>query len=116
MKVANVFKSALGVITLLAFNTAAYAEDYLVDSKKSYLNALAKVAPGDDIVLKNGNYRDFEIKFKAQGSEQEPITLRAESKGGVILSGQSNLSIAGSHLIVSGLVFKDGYSPSGSVI
>ena len=116
MKVVNVCKSALGIITLLAFNTTTYAEDYLVDSKKSYLDALAKVAPGDDIVLKNGTYRDFEIKFKAQGSEQEPVTLRAQSKGGVILSGQSNLSIAGSHLIVSGLVFKDGYSPSGSVI
>lgn len=100
----------------MAFNTTAYAEDYLVDSKKSYLNALEKVTPGDDIVLKNGTYHDFEIKFKAQGSEEEPITLRAQSKGGVILSGQSNLSIAGSHLIVSGLVFKDGYSPSGSVI
>ncbi|MFZ8198735.1 chondroitinase-B domain-containing protein [Alteromonas portus] len=116
MKVVNVFKSAMGVITLFVFNSAVHADNYLVDSEQSYLEALTKVAPGDDIVLKNGTYQNFEIKFKAQGNEQAPITLRAETKGGVVLSGQSNLSISGNHLIVSGLVFKDGFSPSGSVI
>ncbi|MBT3137191.1 polysaccharide lyase 6 family protein [Alteromonas sp. ALT199] len=116
MKVASAFRSAIGFITFLALNSTVQADNFIVDSKQSYLDALASAVPGDDIILKNGTYQDFEIKFQAQGSEEAPITLRAESKGGVILSGQSNLSIAGSHLVVSGLVFKDGYSPSGSVI
>ena len=34
----------------------------------------------------------------------------------MIISGQSNLSIAGEHILVSGLIFKDGYTPTDSVI
>ena len=116
MKLKSTFKSAVGVVTLLALNSTVNAEDFYVDSKASYYDAVSQVGPGDDIVFKNGTYRDFEIKFQAQGSKQAPVTLRAETKGEVVFSGQSNLAIAGSHVVVSGLVFKNGYSPSGSVI
>ena len=34
----------------------------------------------------------------------------------MIITGQSNLRIAGKHLVVSGLVFKDGHSPTNTVI
>ncbi|CAA0353396.1 Poly(Beta-D-mannuronate) lyase [Alteromonas infernus] len=116
MKLKSTFKSAVGVVTLLTLNSTVNAEDFFVDSKASYYDAVSQVGPGDDIVFKNGTYRDFEIKFQAQGSKQAPVTLRAETKGEVVFSGQSNLAIAGSHVVVSGLVFKNGYSPSGSVI
>ena len=116
MKLKSIFKSAVGVVTLLTLNSTVNAEDFFVDSKASYYDAVSQVGPGDDIVFKNGTYRDFEIKFQAQGSKQAPVTLRAETKGEVVFSGQSNLAIAGSHVVVSGLVFKNGYSPSGSVI
>lgn len=116
MKVANAFKFAVGILLLFALSAATQAEDYVVDSQQGYFEALSKVRPGDSIILKNGVYQNFEIKFQAQGSEHAPISLRAEDKGQVILSGQSNLAIAGSHLVVSGLVFKNGYSPSGAVI
>ena len=71
---------------------------------------------GDKVTLKNGTWSDFEILLEGQGSEDSPILLTAETNGKVILSGQSNLRLAGKHLVVSGLVFKDGYTPSSSVI
>ena len=45
-----------------------------------------------------------------------PITLKAETKGQVVLTGQSNLRLAGEYLIVEGLVFKNGFTPTSAVI
>lgn len=92
------------------------AAEYLVDDQAGYAQAAAKLEAGDSIVLKNGVWNDFEILFEGQGSIDEPITLRAQTKGMVIISGQSNLSLAGEYLVVSGLVFKDGFTPTSTVI
>jgi len=92
------------------------ADQVLVNTIAEYENAIDKVQAGDTIVLANKVWRDFEILFKGEGREEAPITLRAETEGQVILSGKSNLRLQGSHLVVSGLVFKDGYSPTGAVI
>ena len=67
-------------------------------------------------MLANGVWRDFEILFAGNGEPERPITLTAETKGQVVISGQSNLRLAGSHLIVSGLVFREGYTPTSTVI
>ena len=95
---------------------AASAEEYLVNDKAAYAEALMKVAPGDTIKLANGTWTDFEILFTGKGEDGNPIQLTAETKGKVILSGQSNLRLAGEYLEVSGLVFKDGFTPTSEVI
>ena len=77
---------------------------------------MGNLNPGDTIVLANGVWNDFEILFEAQGSADQPITLRAQDSGKVVLSGRSNLRLAGEYLIVSGLVFKNGYTPTAEVI
>jgi len=100
----------------LLLSGQAIAKDWLVDSPKAYKKTLEKVKPGDTVILANGTWHDFEILFKGHGTKEAPIELRAQTKGQVILSGLSNLRLAGEHLVVSGLVFKDGYTPSSSVI
>ena len=77
---------------------------------------LQQVKPGDSIILANGTWKDVELLFEASGTAKHPILLTAEEKGKVILSGSSNLRIAGDHLIVKGLVFKNGYTPTNAVI
>lgn len=98
------------------FTVQAFAKDWLVQSPKAYEEALSDIKPGDKIILSNGTWTDFEILFQANGTLEKPIHLTAETKGKVILSGESNLRLAGKHLIVSGLVFKNGYTPSNEVI
>lgn len=93
-----------------------WAKDILVESQSAFKSALKKVAPGDAIVLKNGIWSDFEIGFFAEGSARQPITLRAETPGEVIISGLSNLRLAGNYLVVEGLVFKNGYTPTEAVV
>ena len=94
----------------------AEAEEYLVQDQAAYQEALEKAGPGDVIKLANGTWEDFEIVFKGKGKKDNPIRLTAETKGEVILSGQSNLRLAGEYLEVSGLVFRDGYTPTSEVI
>ncbi|MGI9318097.1 MAG: polysaccharide lyase 6 family protein, partial [bacterium] len=92
------------------------AATHLVGDVPAYQKAVANLAPGDKVVLKNGVWNDFEILFEGQGTAEKPITLTAQTKGKVVISGQSNLSLAGEHLVVSGLVFKNGFTPTSTVI
>ncbi|WP_428848318.1 polysaccharide lyase 6 family protein [Shewanella olleyana] len=108
-------KSTLALSILLVI-TSVNAETYTVKNQAEFGLAVAKLTPGDDIILTNGVWQDFEIQFIGQGTQDGPIRLSAETKGKVILTGQSNLSLSGEYLEVSGLVFKDGYTPSNSVI
>ena len=92
------------------------AAELLVSNQSEYAEAMKAVKPGDTIVLANGEWRDFEIVFAGNGTADQPITLTAESKGEVLITGRSNLRLAGEYLVVSGLVFRNGHSPGSSVI
>lgn len=78
--------------------------------------ALKSVVPGDTIQMENGVWKDSEIEIKANGTKELPIVIMAQEKGKVFLEGQSNLKIGGNYLIVDGLYFRNGHTPSGSVI
>lgn len=101
---------------LLLFSPFAISKEYLVEDQQAYEHVATKLQAGDNVVLKNGVWTDFGILLQGQGTKDNPITLSAQTSGKVILSGQSNLRLAGQYLVVSGLVFKDGYTPSSSVI
>ena len=88
----------------------------LVNSIAEFDQVVATLQPGDKVILANGTWTDVELKFMRRGTADKPIEMTAEEPGKVIITGQSNLSISGSHLIVSGLVFKDGYTPTSEVI
>ena len=105
-------------LTLLsmAYLNNVWAEEYVVESQPQYRAVLTQLAPGDSIILRDGIWNDFEIIFEGHGEPGLPITLRAETPGQVYITGQSNLALAGEYLLVQGLVFRDGYTPSQSVI
>ncbi len=107
----------LGFVFLL-FATAApvAAEHYFVRNQNEYAHALKQIEAGDVIILANGEWRDFELVITGNGSKAKPITVISEEAGKVFLTGQSSLRIGGEYILVTGLVFKDGYSPRGEVI
>ncbi len=92
------------------------AQDILVTDQAAFEKAVDAAKPGDVVKLANGTWEDFEILFTGRGEKDNPIRLTAETKGKVFITGQSNLRLAGEYLEVSGLVFKDGFTPTQEVI
>jgi poly(beta-D-mannuronate) lyase len=94
----------VAALTLLA----AQAAEHKVSSVSDSTNAAARAQPGDVLVMKDGILTDQPVVFRARGTADKPITLRAATAGKVILTGKSSLTIDGEHLVVSGLLLRDG--------
>lgn len=91
---------------ILGLNQAE-ATDFLVSNPASITAAAA--VPGDTItMLTNGLWNNVTITFNKTGTLANPITLRAQVPGQVLITGDSHLYIAGSYLVVDGLVFTNG--------
>jgi len=105
-------------VILLLFSCGKNSTDTVVLVKDiAELNeAITASNPGDDIVLANGVWKDVEIKFRGKGTKENPITLKAETAGKVSIEGKSHVKFGGEYLVVDGLHFKNGYSPSNAVI
>lgn len=110
------FFGKLWIMAVLLLPVSLIAEEFWASTPSEISAALQQVQPGDTITMTNGIWTNAEILFKANGTAGDSILLRAETPGRVLLNGTSRLRIAGSYLIVSGLYFKGGSRPSGSVI
>jgi poly(beta-D-mannuronate) lyase len=110
------FTSLVLILTLAACAKDESVDGQLVRNIDEFNAAAASLQPGDKMVLANGIWTNVELKFSGKGLPDNPIELTAEEPGKVIISGQSNLRFSGSHIVVSGLVFRDGYTPTSEVI
>lgn len=94
----------------------ALAADHLVRDAAEYATATRALKPGDRVILADGTWRDMDLLLRGNGKIGQPIKLTAQTPGKVILSGRSQLRLAGTYLEVSNLVFRDGWAPGGEVI
>lgn len=106
----------LAIICFASATAPAQAEHYLVKNHAEFVTAEKKLVAGDVIILANGRWHDFEIKISGKGTKEKPITLISQDPGKVVITGQSNLRIGGEYILVTGLVFLNGHSPTGEVI
>jgi poly(beta-D-mannuronate) lyase len=88
----------------------------LVSNSSELNDAIKNGKPGDDIVLKNGVWKDVAIQFRGKGTKENPITIAAETAGKVSVEGKSYLKFGGEYLVVKDLLFQNGYSPSNAVV
>lgn len=112
----RIFEWLAIVVLMSALSSNINAKQYIVGSPDEYNAIASSLKAGDKVILQDGVYQDFELLLEGEGDENNPISLSAQTKGKVILSGRSNLRLAGQYLEVSGLVFTDGYTPSSAVI
>lgn len=109
-------KLFFSVLLLMFVNTCAI-EAKSIQISLNELNLNIKFAqPGDTLLVKSGLFRDINIELKAYGTKQNPIVIKALNPGDVIISGNSNLKMAGEWIELSGLYFKNGTPPSGSSV
>jgi len=92
------------------------AQDITVSNIEEYNAAISKVSEGGTIILKNGEWKDTKLLAYGNGTKENPIIIKAEAAGEVILTGDSSLSIYGTYVIVSGLWFKDGKTTEKYVV
>ena len=93
----------------LSFALTCTAGDHRAGSVTEFKTALSRTKPGDTLTLREGEWKDADLLFEAQGTRDRPITLQAAKPGKTVLTGQSRLRIAGEHLIVSGLSFRGAW-------
>lgn len=101
---------------LLSFGIKREQHTIKVKNQEELKSAVKNMVAGDEIVLANGIWKDVQIRFYGKGTKEAPIVLRAETEGKVTIEGVSDLKMAGTYLEVRGLYFKNGYTPSNTVI
>lgn len=110
-------KYRLMFFTLLLFITPVLTSGFTVKTIVELNTAVKSAKPGDQIVLANGNWENAHIKFSASGTKENPIILKAETSGKVILSGNSRINISGSFLVVKDLIFRvNAITEEGSLL
>ncbi|WP_405412941.1 chondroitinase-B domain-containing protein [Maribacter sp. Asnod1-A12] len=115
----NIFLNKV-VLLLILVSTFSWgnneSSNVLVHNLSEFDKAVSTAEPGTVIVLAKGIWKDVEFIFKGNGTKEKPITLTVEAKGEVSIEGASNLKIGGQYLIVKDLYFKNGHTPSNTVI
>ena len=114
--VGNATRSAIANVANMTFDCTSAGTEMLVDIAN--LNqALAASRPGDTIVLRDGTYANAVVTFRpvAAGTQAAPITLRAQTRGGVTFTGLSTFVAGGEWLVVTGLRWVDVRPPANDV-
>ena len=99
----------LCLATCLLFQSSTYAQVHQVTSADNIGDLIeeGKIAAGDEIVWADGVYKDQEIEINGiDGTKTAPITLRAQTPGGVVLVGESQLRTSSKWWVITGLHFK----------
>ncbi|NCD71846.1 hypothetical protein GSY63_20960 [Mucilaginibacter sp. R11] len=81
---------------------------YKVSSPDELQKAATIAVAGDEMVIANGNYTNWQVVINTSGTAEKPIIIRAESPGQVIFSGDVNkpvFQLTGSYTELTGLTF-----------
>jgi poly(beta-D-mannuronate) lyase len=100
-------QSLLLLFVVTAANVTAIGREIRVADAAAFEAAAKEVRAGDTLVLKDGTWAGARLKLYAEGTEQKPVTIKAQTAGKVVLTGDSRLSIGGTHIVVEGLWFQN---------
>ncbi|MEN3324443.1 chondroitinase-B domain-containing protein [Mariniflexile soesokkakense] len=93
------------ILIMFICSSTIFSQTY-VTNKTDLQNAVLAAAPGDVIIVRNGTYSDFSPTLKPNGSAGNPIIIKAETIGGVTLTGSSRFTFNKSaHAILEGFTF-----------
>jgi len=102
---------ALCLVACFSFvvaNSADAQQSFNVDSADAFESLLESgdLAAGDTIVWAAGTFRDVELDIAGvDGTQDQPITLRAAKPGAVVFSGESQVKVGARHWEISGFHF-----------
>lgn len=103
------------IVFTLLLTGVVQATEHRVATAAELTKVISKLAPGDTVIMADGEWRDQTLRFRGRGTAEKPITLRSATPGGAVLVGQSTLDIDGEWLVVSGLLVRDGTGPKEGI-
>lgn len=92
------------------------AAEFSVADGAAFDAAMKKASAGDTLVLQSGEWKDVDLRVRGQGETGKPITVRAAEPGGVKLTGNSRLRLAGEQLVVEGLWFQNCFPEKSDIV
>jgi hypothetical protein len=96
-------------MALFVASSSLPAATHLVDSISTLQLKINEAVPGDIITLKDGTYTTSKyISVIRRGTAEQPVTITAETVGGVEISGTHGFNLAqpAAHVVVQGFVFR----------
>lgn len=98
-------KYFFGIIALVFFGASLRAQTF-VNTRQTLQTAINVAVPGSTIIVRNGTYNDFYASVSKLGTAENPITIKAETVGGVTLTGDSRFTMKkAAHIVFEGFVF-----------
>ncbi len=79
------------------------AKSYTAQTVAQFEEIVKQLVAGDELVMKDGLWRDANLLIQGEGTAEQPITIRAATPGKVVLTGASRLRISGQYVQVIGL-------------
>jgi len=107
------FIKSISFLIVLLFPFSFINAQFTVNSASEFNNL--NLSAGDVVTWENGTYSNQEIIFMAGGTASNPITLKAETPGGVKFTGDSQINISGDYLIVEGFFWDGGVGTSDHI-
>lgn len=104
------------LLTCLAICMTGSATTIIVKDIAELAAANKQAKPGDIILLRNGEWSNVIIQLDCEGTQEQPIIVKAETPGKVRITGHSQLRVGGSYITVDGLYFINGYGGNEPVI
>ena len=102
------------IFSLLA--VTCFAEEIRITPESDIKKIAKSLKAGDSVILSDGQWQGVKLTFdRLAGTLESPIHIRAESPGGAVLTGETELRFSGDHVVVSGLVFRDAVGVSDVV-
>lgn len=101
----KIHKKICFLFLLILVYANASAQQYFTDPD-DLVAAVTAATSGGTFIVNNGTYNDFEASFQIMATENNPIIIKAESIGGVILTGESHFVVKQSaYITLEGFVF-----------
>ncbi|MBC7902108.1 MAG: DUF4957 domain-containing protein, partial [Gemmatimonadaceae bacterium] len=101
---------------LLVLGMFCEARKIKVSTQVALTSAAASARPGDTILLKNGEWKNAVIELRCQGTEKNPVVIKAETNGKVWFTGVSSIHLGGSFIVAEGFNFVNGYAGKTAVM
>lgn len=103
-----ILRRAGALFSLLCLAGGAQAATQTVDSLAALQAAINTAVPGDTITVKDGAYTTGAfIAVRRAGTAENPITIAAETVGGVEINGTHGFNVGGAaaHIVIAGFRF-----------